>query len=93
MTPIPGLPEHWASLPSVQMTPPPLQWKPDAERLITEALASLGEERGAIVWIATQTGVNLAIVQKVNTHVEILGYAAKSWGKPLAAGVVGRIHW
>lgn len=93
MTAIPGLPEHWASLPSVQMTSPPLQWKPDAERLIGEAVAALGEDRGAIVWVAHATGVNLAIVQKINNNVEILGYAAKSWGKPLAAGVVGRIHW
>lgn len=93
-TNIPNLPTSYADMPGVVMSSPPLEVYAKTNTMIRDAVKSLGEhERGAVAWIATTEGVNLAVVHKVNNHLEIAAYVGKNWGKPLAAGIAGRIHW
>lgn len=95
---VPGLPKEFASLPSVQMVPPPANLIADVTRMVEDAAAQLRpHESGRFVWIATTKGVNLAAVHKVyeNEHasVKIAAWVAKDWGKPIAAGIAGTITW
>lgn len=97
-TTIPGLPEQFASLPSVQMVPPPAHLIGEVTRMVEDAASQLHpNEQGRFVWIATEKGVNLAIVQKVyqNSHlrVNVAGWVAKEWGQPIAAGMAGTVTW
>lgn len=91
---IPGLPAQYADLPSVAMVPPPAYLLADTSRFVTEAVAALPNgEKGRLTWIATTKGVNLALVDKVNDHVNVTAWIGKSWGQPIAAGVAGEVHW
>lgn len=95
---IPGLPEQFATMPSVQMVPPPASILPDVRRLVEDAAQELQPgEKGRLAWIATTKGVNLAVVAKVKENdimrVTISGWVAKDWGKPLAAGIAGTVSW
>lgn len=93
-TNIPNLPEEFQAMRGVVMNAPPQEVLAQTNTMIRDAVAQLGkDERGVLTWIATTEGVNLALVQKVNDHVEVFGYVGKSWGKPLAAGIAARLHW
>ena len=95
---IPGLPEQFADLPSVQMVPPPASLIADVTRMVEDAAAQLRPgESGRLVWIASQQGINLAVVNKVvendKLRVTISGWIAKDWGKPIQAGLAGIVSW
>lgn len=78
----------------VVMEPPPGQYISETTRIIEDAVAHLGpNDRGILTWVATTKGVNLALVDKINDHVDVSAFIGKNWGSPLEAGVVGRISW
>jgi len=87
----------------VAMNPPPASVIGEVNRMVSDALAQIPDgERAQLVGIATkdlrtgETHVNLALAAKVGSHVEVLTWFGKSWGTPVAAGVVGaggRIHF
>jgi hypothetical protein len=91
---IPGLPERFADLPSVQMVPPPANLLASTTKLVMDAAGTLQpHEKGALVFVVTTEGVNAAIVHRVNDNFTVVGWAGKQWGKPLAAGVAGSLRW
>lgn len=86
------------------MNPPPAAMLGAVSKMVTEAMANIPDgERGQLIGIATRAAdgsvnVNLALAQRVNGHVDIIAFAGKSWGTPLAAaplsaGAAGRVHW
>lgn len=93
-TQIPNLPEQFEDMKGVVMSSPPLEVYAKTNTMIRDAVASLGEnEHGALVWVATTEGVNIAVVHKVNSNMDITAYVGKTWGAPLQAGIAARIHW
>ena len=93
-TQIPNLPPSFQQAKGVVMSPPPAKYLEQTTSVIRDALKALEPgERGALAWVATTEGINLAVVHRVNDRLEVAGFIGKSWGEPLAAGVVGRVHW
>lgn len=91
---IPNLPPELVDREGVEMTLPPPTLLPTIRDYIDNAAAVLKPgERGRLVWIADTHGVNVAVVNKVNEHIEIAAFVGKRWGQPYAAGLVGQIHW
>ncbi len=81
------------------MQTPPADMLPVITSRLAKAMHSLPEDRhGALFWIATTEGINLAVVQRVpgllrRTDFTITGYIGKAWGEPLEAGVIGSATW
>jgi hypothetical protein len=95
MTTIPAIPAALSYLAGVEMTPPPPSLLPAVTTSITEALAQLPPgQTGALVYLATTTGINLAVVHRVQGRVTVAAYIGKKWGRtPVAAGIVGQVTW
>lgn len=78
----------------VEMQSPPAVYLEDTTQMISDAVAHLGpNDRGILTWVASTAGVNLALVNKINGHVDVAAWVGKSWNAPLEAGIVGRVHW
>lgn len=91
---VPGLP----STGGVALNPPPASILAQATKMVSDAMTDIPPgERGSLVAIATKQGdavnVNLAFAVKANDHIDIVTWVGKSWGEPVAAGVVGRVHF
>lgn len=91
---VPGVP----SAKGVALNPPPPSILAQATAMVREAMKEVPDgERGSLVAIATKQGeavnVNLAFAVKANDHVDIVTWIGKSWGEPVSAGVVGRVHF
>lgn len=87
-----------ASSKGVALNAPPASILADATRMVRDAMAQVPEgEHGSLVAIATEqdgkVNVNLALATKIGTHVEVVTWIGKSWGTPVAAGVMGRVHF
>lgn len=95
MPQIPNLPADLVTAPGVEMIPPPVQLLPSMDAIVMDAVKNLPTDEDGLftVWVSTTKGVNLAHVQRVGTHAEIVSYVGKSWGKPLDAGVAVKVHW
>ena len=90
---LPGVP----SSTGVAMNPPPARILGEVNQLVAAAMAGLpADSRGQLVGIATknpETGrvdVNLALAVRAGAHVEVVAWIGKTWGQPIAAGVLGR---
>lgn len=92
---IPNLPAKLLGTPGVEMMMPPTSILPSVTRMVTDAVSNLGTNENGLftVWINTTAGVNLAHVQRVGGHAEVVSYVGKSWGEPIEAGIAARIHW
>jgi hypothetical protein len=78
----------------VAMNPPPASILDAVSKQVKDAVATLPPDgKGALVGVATTSGVNLALVHKAGEHVTVLGWIGKSWGQPLAGGAAVQIHW
>jgi hypothetical protein len=79
------------------MVPPPPELLPQVESKIMDAVKAIPAGRNnALVWVATEKGVNMAIVSRHSTEkadFAIEGYIGKTWSQPIAAGVVGSVAW
>lgn len=93
-----------ASSKGVAMNPPPASVLGDVAKMVRDAMANIPDnERGELVGIATRdadgtVNVNLALATKVGSHVDIVAFIGKSWGRPIAAapltlGAATRIHF
>jgi hypothetical protein len=96
--PLITLPPDLQHLPRVQMVPPPSSILKDVTALVEDAARELAPgEQGRLAWVATTTGINLALVAKVkeNDHVKVTvsGWVAKEWCEPIAAGIGGTVSW
>lgn len=91
---IPDLPPELADRDGVQMNLPPDSLLPTIQSYIEQAAAILQPgERGRLVWIADTHGVNVAVVNRLNSHIEVTAWVGKKWSLPFAAGVVGQVRW
>lgn len=91
---VPGLPSDKG----VALNPPPATILSQATQMVRAAMAQVpDDERGSLVAIATRQGdainVNLAFAVKVNNHTDVVTWIGKSWGEPVSAGVLGRVHF
>lgn len=84
-----------AAASGVSFTPPPADVLPAVNGSISAALASLKPgSKGAIVAIATQTGVNAAVVSVLPDGFTVHAYIGKQWGQPGATfGAAIRREW
>lgn len=93
---MPGaFPAHLAYLSGVALTPPPPSLVPAVTKHITEALALLPPgHTGALVFIASTAGINLAIAHRVKGEVKVAAWIGKKWGRTaVASGIVGQVTW
>jgi hypothetical protein len=78
----------------VSMNPPPASILEAVTKQVHDAVATLPPGgKGALVGVATTTGVNLAVVAKVGTHIDVTSWIGKSWGQPVAGGAAVQVHW
>ena len=77
----------------VDMKAPPVEYLQKTTALISDAVAQLGTAKGALTWVATTQGVNLALVTKANEHVTVLAWIGRHWGEPVEAGIAGKVVW
>lgn len=79
----------------VAFNAPPPHLIPDLQHSIATALQTLPpDKRGALVGIVTETGVNAAIVARVNDVWAVQAWVGKSWGeKHVEAGAQIRASW
>jgi hypothetical protein len=87
---IPGLPAEFASLPGIVMRPPPPIYRAATDRIIENAVKDIANNTGALTWVVTTEGANLAWVHKFKDNISIEAYIGKEWGEPISAGIVGR---
>lgn len=91
---VPGVP----SSKGVAMNPPPASILANVNHLVSAAMSGVPEDgRGQLVGIATrnpETGavdVNLALATRIGSRVEVVAWMGKTWGQPVAAGVIGKV--
>lgn len=78
----------------VATVPPPASLIDAMTKHVTDAVKTLPTgTRGALVGVATTAGVNLAVVSKVGTRTEVVGWVGKSWGEPISGGAAVRVSW
>ena len=67
----------------VAFIPPPIDLLPSITDALTVALAQLPPDaRGAVVGVATDTGVNAAIVSKLPSGWAVQAWVGKTWTSP-----------
>lgn len=99
MPQIPNLPPHLAQFKGVEMTPPPPSIRDAATKMITDLTQGMrDEEKFMFTWIAQRDGagntsVNLAAVQRVGDHVQVVEWFGKTWGEPYEVGIAGKISF
>lgn len=87
---VPGVP----SVKGVAMNAPPASILGELTKQVQDAVATLPPDgKGALVGVATTTGVNLAVVAKVGNHVNVVSWLGKSWGQPVSGGAAVQVHW
>lgn len=87
---IPGV----AATQGVIMNAPPAVLLDAITKQVRDAVATLPEgSRGALVGVATTKGINLAVVSKVNQHVDVTAWVGRSWGAPIDGGAAVQVHW
>lgn len=78
----------------VAMNQPPATLLESISKQVKEAVDTLPPgSNGAIVGVATTTGINLAVVSKLGEHVTIVGWAGRSWGQPMDKGAAVQVYW
>ena len=87
---VPGAPV----MKGVAMNAPPASILGELTKQVQAAVATLPPDgKGALVGVATTTGVNLAVVAKVKDHVNVTSWIGKSWGQPVSGGAAVQVHW
>ena len=70
--------------PGVALTPPPPGIRASLDKQIALLIAELpAEKKGAVVTLVTTTGVNLAVIARVNKLWTVKAWVGKSWGGPV----------
>jgi len=78
----------------VAFTQPPDHLIPDISASIAKAVAALPQGKsGALVGVATNAGVNAAVVAKVNDVWTIQAFIGKTWKGPVTGGAQILATW
>lgn len=76
----------------VAMNTPPASLLSAITKEVQAAAATLPPgSKGALVGVATMTGVNLALVSKVNEHITVTAFIGKTWSQPIKGGAAVQI--
>lgn len=78
----------------VELNAPPPKYFADISASVDKFAQTLkaGEE-GGMVGIATTKGVNIAVVQRINSHSTVVAYIGKTWGEPIEGGLMWKLTW
>jgi hypothetical protein len=83
-----------ADIKGVAFNRPPIEVFEQTNQMIHHAVSQIGKgDKFLFVAVATTKGTNVAAVQKLGDHVEIVEYIGKTWGEPLSAGVSAAWHF
>src|SRR5262245_9371682 len=105
MSPLPTIADVLPTVPGVPiakgvaMNAPPAAIFDAVTKQVHDVIAALPvDARGGIVGIATKNpdgtiNANVAVADKIGSHVTIVGWAGKSWGQPVAGGAAVQVHW
>lgn len=78
----------------VAFTAPPSHLLNDALRIVNESTAALPPDaHGAVVAVGTDAGINGAIVVKVSSQFEVVGWIGKEWGRAITYGGAATLVW
>jgi hypothetical protein len=78
----------------VAFNQPPAQLIPDISASIAKAVAALPQGKsGALVGVATTSGVNAAVVAKINDTWTVQAYVGKTWSGPVTGGAQILATW
>jgi hypothetical protein len=78
----------------VVMTAPPERLIPDLRASMADALAQLrAGEQGALVAVATDAGVNAAVVARVGGDWQVQAWIGKRWGAHVQGGALVVRTW
>jgi len=100
MSPLPTIVDVFPTVPGapvlkgVAMNAPPAAILVELTKQVHDAVATLPPgKNGALVGVATTTGVNLAVVAKAGEHVKVVGWAGRTWGQPISGGAAVQVDW
>ena len=86
----PGVQHHLGPLPPVEPGPIASSLK----SRVHEALAEIPEgKQGALVGIATETGVNLVVAHRAGDRWMVAAWVGKEWSGPTSAGAFVKTTW
>lgn len=78
----------------VQFRTPPSGLLTSIRAELDKSLAALPTNAtGALVGVATERGVNAAIVTRLGTGWDVAAWIGKSWGEPISGGATVRKVW
>lgn len=80
----------------VQFAPPPRSLLADAMKVVDAMSPAIAPgHHNALVGIATDAGVQVAIVHKTNDHVQVVGWLGKpsGWGTKVTGGGAVKVSW
>lgn len=78
----------------VSFEPPPRGLLADAMKIVEEQTRALPPgHRNAVVLVATDAGVNAAIVHRAGDHVGVTGWVGKRWGSSITGGGAVHLSW
>lgn len=76
---------------------PPVPPGPIASSLKSHVYAALAEipdgKQGALVGVATESGVNLVVAHRVDDRWTVAAWVGKTWDKPVEAGAYVKASW
>lgn len=78
----------------VAFNQPPALLIPDISASIAKAVAALPQGKsGAIVGVATTTGVNAAVIARLDDTWSVQAWVGKDWGKSVTGGAQILATW
>lgn len=78
----------------VAFNDPPAHLIPDIRKSIDLAVAQLPDwKRGAVVGVATEAGVNAAVVAKLDHGWTVTSWIGKTWHAPVSEGASVMRSW
>lgn len=96
---IPNLPAEFVREKGVQMNAPPPDLLGPIQKAIQDSIKAANFEPGqstVVTWIATNKGVNTAVVHRfADGKIDIDGafWFGKEWGEPISVGIAGQIKF
>jgi len=78
----------------VAFNDPPGKLLADALKFVNQGVAKLPHgTNGALVTVVSEAGVNVAVVAKQGTHLQVQGWIGKSWGNAIYGGGAATLVW
>lgn len=82
-------------MPGVEFTHPPVDLLSDALRVVAEHAAAIPTgQHGGVVMVATNVGMNAAVVHRVGETFQVGAWVGKNWGTAiLSSGGFVKATW